>query len=150
MARPFVELDEFHVGALHPLGKAAGNAREREHGVTPALGRHAIQQVDEAVFQPADTEGVHHVHDEGGGRAHLDPFCAATRRAWSIAGSISLVKTRKVSAAACGRARGCDTSAPPEGDRPPTPAGSGPAPPPYRWATPRCPSTRRSSTRARG
>src|ERR1051325_8319837 len=106
MARPFVELDEFHVGALHPLGKAAGNAREREHGVTPALGRHAIQQVDEAVFHPADTEGVHHVHDEGGGRAHLDPFCAATRRAWSIAGSISLVKTRKVSAAAWGRASG--------------------------------------------
>src|SRR5262249_55499399 len=42
MARTFVELDEFHVGPLHPLGKAAGNAREREHGVTPALGRHAI------------------------------------------------------------------------------------------------------------
>src|SRR4051794_629719 len=104
MARALVELDEFHVGALHPLREAPRNPRKREHGVAPALGRHAIQQVDEAVFQPPYAKGVDHVHDERRGRAHPDPSSPATRSASSIAGSMSLMNTRNVSAAVSGRA----------------------------------------------
>jgi hypothetical protein len=56
MARSLGKLDELHVLALNAPGKVRSDAVERDHGVTPAVVRHAVDQVDHPVLKAANVK----------------------------------------------------------------------------------------------
>jgi len=64
MPRSLSERDEFDVGALDALGEFRCHVRERYDGVPPLARGHAIDDVDDAILQPADAELVDDVDDE--------------------------------------------------------------------------------------
>src|SRR6185369_5341019 len=97
--RPFVQLDEAHIVALHARAERR-SLGERHDRVPPALARQAVQQVDDAVLEPADVEAVDDVRDQRAGidRTHLD--CLALVSIAEIDGHASCTNDCSVAAAA--------------------------------------------------
>ena len=59
-----VQRQKFDVSPGDALAKRWRAVGKRHHRMTKALGRHAVDQVDDAVFQPTDVETVNEVHHQ--------------------------------------------------------------------------------------
>ena len=59
----FVQRNELHIVTLDPFAKV-GDLGQGDDGMAVAVGRHVVDQVDDAVFQAAGIETVHDVGDE--------------------------------------------------------------------------------------
>ena len=65
----FVERDELNVVALDALAEVS-DFGEGNDGMAIAIGRHVIDQVDDAIFQSACIETIHDMGDKGAGISH--------------------------------------------------------------------------------
>ena len=97
MPGPLAEREQLDARAPNALRKTGVDARQRDDGVPPRIVRQAVDEIDDAVLQPADREPVDDVQHQraGVGRAHRRLRAAASIA--SIAGECVCHEARAAS-----------------------------------------------------
>src|SRR2546430_17418054 len=64
VARGLVELDVAHIRSLDPPGEFRRDLGQRDDRMPPTIRRHAVDQVDDSVLEPANAKTINDVDDE--------------------------------------------------------------------------------------